>query len=335
MGSYYCQDSDNDSDNGSLALDCSNIYAKSEGDSCSVTDCNGGCVSLADEPVDYNTAELDNACVQGGFIETTESVDECDEGDECTNTTKKWYDILADGTEIWVTTIITAQTEKCTVETVAQNSDNAGECKCSLCSAQTLEYDCSEHSNDPCAVKDCDGNCIASDNGGGGGGGSGTDGTTPVATTVSAPVSAPVLEPVSVPVSSPVSAPVEQSAFVPVAQPVGLPVSSPVSVPVTQPVSVPESPSVSAPVSPSVSAPVDESVSTPVKLPVSAPVRSPPTSSGGGGGGSVPTAPTAPVSPTPPSGDGTGGGGGGGSGGSDSCAANSGCQALRLEGLCW
>lgn len=162
IGSYYCMP-ESVNETGSLALDCSNIFAASLNNSCSATDCDDNCMFTADTPVDYNTAELDNACFRSGLS----YFKECDVDDPTTCTvTNEWYDILADGTEILVTgtrpDLTDAVFDTCEV-VVAGDTEQI--CSCSTdcpeaLSSEALSYDCSAFSNDICAVTDCDGNCL-------------------------------------------------------------------------------------------------------------------------------------------------------------------------------
>lgn len=189
VGSYYCNATGNAT--GSLALNCSNIFAASEGNTCSATDCDGDCLFLADVPVDYNSATLDNACFRSGFNE----VGDCTGDPQTCTYTTEWFDILADSTEIRVTGRSNSPSVgvyyNCTVEAVG-----GGECTCSVDCANPydISYDCSAFSSDFCAVTDCQGGCL---------------GPAPSAAPLVAPSDAPSVEPSSSPVV--VSAPDEPS----------------------------------------------------------------------------------------------------------------------------
>lgn len=151
LGSYYCAET------ASLALDCSNIFAESLGNTCSITDCNGDCIELVSEPVDYNTATADNTCFRGGV---SENITCATDGSSCT-VTNEWYDILADSTEIRVTG--SRPTDATTLQTCLVEVVNGGTCPCSTdCPEFTMSigYDCSAYSNDLCAIADCSGSCL-------------------------------------------------------------------------------------------------------------------------------------------------------------------------------
>jgi hypothetical protein len=62
IGGFYCASSNR------FSLDCGNLFARSNNNTCSKTDCDVNCAQLRDVPVDYNSVELDNDCFQLGLV---------------------------------------------------------------------------------------------------------------------------------------------------------------------------------------------------------------------------------------------------------------------------
>jgi hypothetical protein len=62
IGSFFCASTNR------FSLDCSNLFAKSNGNTCSATDCTGNCTELLDNTVSYNTVDLDNDCFRLGLV---------------------------------------------------------------------------------------------------------------------------------------------------------------------------------------------------------------------------------------------------------------------------
>jgi hypothetical protein len=62
IGGFYCESTNR------FALDCGNLFARSNNNTCSRTDCDVNCAQLRDEPVDYNSVQLDNDCFRLGLV---------------------------------------------------------------------------------------------------------------------------------------------------------------------------------------------------------------------------------------------------------------------------
>ena len=179
--------------NGPIANDCSNIFAASLGDTCSVNDCSNDCVSTAPEPVDYNTADRRNTCMRAGFSTLGAEVG------PSVIITDEWWHVLSDGQEIEVE----AQRDppeinyfECSV------TYNGNPCSCSVACPQyippAISYDCGAFTDDGCAAIDCDGNCV---------------------NTPGPPEPVPVAPPTPAPVVAPTPAPVMPTAPTPVPGP--------------------------------------------------------------------------------------------------------------------
>lgn len=62
IGAFFCTAANR------FALDCGNLFAQSNGNTCSRTDCDLNCAQIRDVPVDYNTVPLDNDCFRLGLV---------------------------------------------------------------------------------------------------------------------------------------------------------------------------------------------------------------------------------------------------------------------------
>ena len=62
IGGFYCGTTNR------FALDCGNLFARSNNNTCSKTDCDVNCAQLRDVPVNYNSVPLDNDCFRLGLV---------------------------------------------------------------------------------------------------------------------------------------------------------------------------------------------------------------------------------------------------------------------------
>lgn len=62
IGSFFCASTNR------FSLDCGNLFASSNGNTCSATDCTGNCTELLDATVNYNAVDLDNDCFRLGLV---------------------------------------------------------------------------------------------------------------------------------------------------------------------------------------------------------------------------------------------------------------------------
>jgi hypothetical protein len=62
IGGFYCGTTNR------FALDCGNLFARSNNNTCSKTDCDVNCAQIRDVPVDYNSVPLDNDCFRLGLV---------------------------------------------------------------------------------------------------------------------------------------------------------------------------------------------------------------------------------------------------------------------------
>ena len=62
IGGFYCGASNR------FALDCGNLFARSNNNTCSKTDCDVNCAQIREVPVDYNSEQLDNDCFRLGLV---------------------------------------------------------------------------------------------------------------------------------------------------------------------------------------------------------------------------------------------------------------------------
>ena len=62
IGGFYCGTTNR------FALDCGNLFARSNNNTCSKTDCDVNCAQIRDVPVDYNSVKLDNDCFRLGLV---------------------------------------------------------------------------------------------------------------------------------------------------------------------------------------------------------------------------------------------------------------------------
>lgn len=137
-----------------LSLDCSNIFSRSLGSTCSSTDCSGSCTSLVEDLTPYPKEPNQNTCTSIGFTITC-VVDQTNGG--CSTETTEWIDILEDSTRIYASRTVESngQSVSCNVTTA-----DGHPCSCRPDCPTSISYDCSRVSSDSCAVRDCDGICI-------------------------------------------------------------------------------------------------------------------------------------------------------------------------------
>jgi hypothetical protein len=68
IGSFFCASTNR------FSLDCGNLFAKSNGNTCSATDCTGNCTELLDNTANYNAVDLDNDCFRLGLVSLLKSL---------------------------------------------------------------------------------------------------------------------------------------------------------------------------------------------------------------------------------------------------------------------